>query len=282
MNIRISSMLLAATLFGFVAVGVRPTVAHATPSHLLPMLVLQSDLPKTALKRPQLKEYLGIAKEGTINGGISEDTFETLGDLIDRFFDAPGELSRTEKLMLATFFDDAKAWFDAAENDELGGPRDPAPRGTSAMFAASTAATTAPSTPKPTTPKPATPKVRVPGVHVKPVFTSGARSGIGYVRLTISGRSKEIIQIRASAGGKDLTRRATMIRDRFRAAQSSSGLWWSRLYIAKDKGEWVVRSRSYKTVFLVTADANWAKARGLTTQQLAGAIMHDIRRTMDE
>ena len=275
-------MLLSA-LLGVSVLGVSGRAGAAAPvgfADFLMASVTQSDAPKTALSRAQLKEYLKIAREGNINGSVTEDTFDTIGDLIDRYFDAPNDYTKTEKVMLSTFFADAKSWFDSASDGELGGPRDPSPKGTSAMFAASSAATT--STPKPETGKPAAPKVKVPGVHVKPVFSSGVRSGIGFVRLTISGRSKEIIQIRAAAGGKDLTRRASMIRDRFRAAQDTSGLWWSRLYIAKESGEWVIRSRSYRKVFLVTADANWAKSRGLTTQQLANSIMANIRTTMDQ
>lgn len=250
---------------GFAAQSLIPVHQNYIINALLGSVTLTT----TELTKEQLKEYLETAKPAKTPGSIASDTYEVIGELIDRMFDAPADLSPSEIEILNAFIADAEKYFKMVANGIR--PRDPSPEslmatvGTRPASAASSGAN----------------KVKVPGVHVKPTFSSSVRGGIGYVKLSISGRSKDIIQIRASAGGKNLEKRASMIRDRFREAQNTSGLWWSRLYVTKEKGEWVVRSKSYKKVFLVTADENWAKSRKMTTERLARTVMSEIRQTMD-
>lgn len=226
-------------------------------------------LATTDLTKEQLKEYLETVRPEKTPDSIASDTYEVISELLDRMYDAPTELSPTEIELLNAFIADAEKYFKMVAAGIR--PRDTNPE--SLMATVGTRPATSANSGKS--------KVKVPGVHVKPTFSSSVRGGIGYVKLSIGGRSKDIIQIRASAGGKDLAKRASMIRDRFREAQNLSGLWWSRLYVVKERGEWVVRSKSYKKVFLVTADENWAKSRKMSTEKLARTVMSEIRQTMD-
>lgn len=104
---------------------------------------------------------------------------------------------------------------------------------------------------------------------------------IGFVDMKAHGQIKRLVEIIADAGGLTKQQRAAKIAGRFRSVQKADPDWPKRLSVGRINGNWVVRAPKAPGGFLITADPAFAKESGLTSQELSGLLIRNIRRIAD-
>ena len=104
---------------------------------------------------------------------------------------------------------------------------------------------------------------------------------IGFVDMKIHGLTKRLVEIITNAGGLTKEQRAAKIADRFRGVQRADVDWSRHLSVGRIHGNWVVRAPKAPGGFLITADPAFAKESGLSSQDLSGLLIRNIRRIVD-
>lgn len=134
--------------------------------------------------------------------------------------------------------------------------------------------------------KPSPRAAKVSGLKSKPTFRSGSNglggdAAVGFVTLSIDGRSKRIVEV---PGTKALQpgRRAATIASRLRQVAAGDPLWWMKLRTASERGEIVLTVPGSGVGHILTADRAFAKAWGETPQGLATRLRNKIRHTYDD
>ena len=104
---------------------------------------------------------------------------------------------------------------------------------------------------------------------------------IGFVDMKVHGLTKRLVEIVTDAGGLSKQQRAGKIAERFRGVQKSDADWTKHLSMGRVNGSWVVRQPKAPGGFLITADSAFAREAGLSTKELSGLLIRNIRRIVD-
>jgi tetratricopeptide (TPR) repeat protein len=125
-----------------------------------------------------------------------------------------------------------------------------------------------------------------PGIKTKPQVVASQRKTpgggrIGVVTLNVGGRKKVVAEIIASAGGLNPGQRAQSVARRLGLTHQKNPLWWTQIKAGMVGKDYVVASPQAPGGYVITADANYARERGLTRERLAHRLVNDIRTTYD-
>jgi hypothetical protein len=125
-----------------------------------------------------------------------------------------------------------------------------------------------------------------PGVKTKPEVLASQRKTpggkrVGVVTLKVGARRKTIAEIAAGAGGYTPYQRAGEVARRLRAVHQKNALWWTQARADVRGNDHVVAAPQAPGGYVITADANYARERGLSRPALASRLLRDIRSTYD-
>lgn len=125
-----------------------------------------------------------------------------------------------------------------------------------------------------------------PGIKTRPEVvatqrrTPGGKS-VGVVALKVGDRQKTVAEIAAAAGGYSPGQRAQQVARRLRVTYQKSPLWWTQAKASPRGKDYVVAAPQAPGGYVITADANYARERGLSRPALARRLVADIRETYD-
>lgn len=122
-------------------------------------------------------------------------------------------------------------------------------------------------------------------IRSKPSYKSGSNripghATLAWVKLSIEGRSRTIIEVPASNHLTSVAR-AQAIAKNLEQVSRADRLWWMKISAGQYGGEEVVNAPGAPLGFIVTADVPFAKLFGETTDQLARSLITRIQTTMD-
>lgn len=140
--------------------------------------------------------------------------------------------------------------------------------------------------PQPDPWKPSKRAAKVSGLRSKPTFRSGSNGltgdgAVGYVTLSIDGRTKRIVEVPGTKALKPGARAAT-IASRLRTVAAGDPLWWMKLRASQEHGEVVLTVPGSGVGHILTADRAFAKMWGETPAGLAARLRNKIRHTYDD
>lgn len=120
------------------------------------------------------------------------------------------------------------------------------------------------------------------------VNTPGGKR-IGVVDMQVAGRRSRVVEVVSSLPGWPVGKRAQTVADRLRAVHGQDPAWWKRLSVGKAGKAVVVTVAGLKTtdlpkasdgsVYVITADAGFAREWGLSPAGLARQLVSSIRQT---
>jgi len=126
------------------------------------------------------------------------------------------------------------------------------------------------------------------GFRAYEVATPGGKR-IGVVDMTVSGRRSRIVEVVSAMPGWPVGKRAQAVADRLRTVQEKDPNWWKRLGVGKSGKSVVVVVSGLKdlsipkasdgSVYVITADAQFAREWGLSSSGLAKQLVSGIKQT---
>lgn len=99
---------------------------------------------------------------------------------------------------------------------------------------------------------------------------------IGFVDLSVSGRTRRVVEIVSAMRTLSVGQRADTIATRIRLIARTDPEWWRKLATAREKGEYVVKVQG-QPGHLITADAKYAREVGTTPGVLAMRLVDAIK-----
>ncbi len=105
----------------------------------------------------------------------------------------------------------------------------------------------------------------------------GIADPIGIVSLVQGEQERVIAEIPNGAGGLTAKQRARKVANRLATAAAADPLWWTGASVARKKGAYVVAAATAPDGYVITADNDYAKLRGMSADKLAATLMREIR-----
>jgi tetratricopeptide (TPR) repeat protein len=127
---------------------------------------------------------------------------------------------------------------------------------------------------------------QAPGVKAMPQFVAGQRKTpggrkIGFVTLKVGDEKKTVAEIFTAAGGYDQFERARQVSRRMQTAHKADPLWWTQMRVGNIRQNPVVAVPQSPDGYIITADANFARAWNTDQESLAKRLINNIRLTYD-
>lgn len=116
-----------------------------------------------------------------------------------------------------------------------------------------------------------------------PRVTSGVRKvpgsaePVGYIAVESDGQTHIIAEIPNGAGGLTAKQRAQRVANRLATATAADPLWWTQASVGRKKSNYVVAAKTAPDGYVITADEDYARLRGISPDRLASALTRDIR-----
>lgn len=126
----------------------------------------------------------------------------------------------------------------------------------------------------------------MPGINPRPKFSvsmlsSAEGNTIGSVKMSVGNKEETLFDIPGEKKRKAIEQRCQIIKSRMEALRDRDPLFWTHLSVGTANGETVIATSDAPNKFIITADHEFARARGCTPIRLANILIGSIRNTFD-